>query len=79
MGEHDWGALRRIAATERSPAALGPFMAWQCEYDGPDGRYGIVLHGTDPELVWLANRKRLPGLQIVGVHWETDKHGGKDG
>lgn len=68
---HDWGALRRVAASERSPASLGPFTAWQCEYDGPDGVYGIVLHGSDPEQVWQANKGQLRGLRIIGVHWET--------
>lgn len=68
---HDWESLRRVAAEERSPAALGPFVPWQCEYRGADGLYSIVLHGTDPEQVWQANQARLPGLRIIGIHWEA--------
>ena len=68
---HDWDALRRVAAAERSPAAIGPFVPWQCEYRGDDGGiYSIVLRGTDPEQVWQANMSKLPGLRILGVHWE---------
>lgn len=68
---HDWEALRRVADEERSPSAMGPFTPWQCEYRGDDGLYGIILHGTDPEQVWQANVGKLPGLRIIGIHWEA--------
>lgn len=68
---HDWEALRRVAAEERSPSAMGPFTPWQCEYRREGGTYSIVLYGTDPEQVWQANAGKLDGLRILGVHWET--------
>lgn len=68
---HDWDALRRVAAEERSPMTLGPFTPWLCEYQGDDGTNGITLRGTDPEQVWTANKDRLPGLRVIGVLHET--------
>ena len=56
---HDWETLHRVATEERSPAALGPFTPWQCEYQGHDGLYCIILHGIDPEQVWQANVGKL--------------------
>lgn len=46
------------------PPHLPGLPAWQCEYDGPDGRYGIVLHGTDPAQIVRDNITRLPGLTV---------------
>ncbi|MCA0204306.1 MAG: hypothetical protein LCH92_08190 [Proteobacteria bacterium] len=65
---NDFAALRRIAAEDRSPLAIGPLTPWACSYTGPDGgRYCITLHGSDPEQVVNDNLARLPGLTIDGV------------
>lgn len=39
---------------------------WVCSYDGPNGRYGITLYGTDPQQVLNDNCDVLPGLKVDG-------------
>lgn len=45
--------------------------AWLFEYNGPDGVYGIVLNGADPQAIIAENCDRLPGLRLLGLHGGT--------
>jgi hypothetical protein len=60
------------------PQHFPGLTAWLCEYDGPDGRYGIVLHGPDPASVIATNGVALPGLVVLGEHGGTIKGGTHD-
>jgi hypothetical protein len=64
---------------DRSPLAIGPLTPFLCEYDGPDGRYGIMLYGTDEKQVLEDHCAELPGLSIDGVVYEriSAREGGK--
>lgn len=52
-----------------SPLCIGPLVPWCCQYAKPDGLYGIVLYGTDPEQVIRDNAAELPYLTIIGISW----------
>lgn len=45
---------------------LGGMVPWACSYDGADGRYCIILYGTDPRQVLEDNCADLPGLKVDG-------------
>lgn len=53
------------------PVHFPGMKPWLCEYDGPDGRYGITLHGSDPSQIVADNRSDLPGLVVLGEHCGT--------
>jgi hypothetical protein len=65
--------------TDRSPLSIGPLTPFLCEYDGPDGRYSIMLYGTDEKQVLEEHCAELPGLSIEGVVYEriSASEGGK--
>lgn len=53
---------------------------WLFEYDGPDGRYAIVLHGNNPAQIIEDFCADLPGLTLLGEHGGTvyaKKEGGE--
>jgi hypothetical protein len=60
------------------PQRIPGMTAWVCEYDGPDGRYSIVLHGSDPQQILDDNCDLLPGLKVMGEHGGTVHPGGDD-
>lgn len=53
------------------PQHLPGMKSWVCEYDGADGRYGIILHGSDLAQIVRDNAAALPGLQVLGEHGGT--------
>jgi len=53
------------------PTALPGMKPWLCEYDGPGGRYGIILHGSDPAQILNDHCETLPGLVVLGEHGGT--------
>jgi len=55
----------------RPPNHLPGMPAWLFEYEGPDGRYGIVLNGADPNQIIRDNIADLPGLKLSGEHGGT--------
>lgn len=61
------------------PTLFPGMKAWVCEYDGPDGRYGIVLHASSPEQIIRDHGADLHGLVVLGEHGGTIKHGGDNG
>ena len=45
--------------------------AWLFEYNGPDGVYGIVLNGADPQAIIAEHCDSLPDLRLLGLHGGT--------
>lgn len=57
------------------PLHLPGMPAWLFEYDKPDGVYGIVLNGADPQKIINEHCADLPGLRLVGEHGGSIRHG----
>lgn len=53
------------------PQTFPGLIPYLCEHDGPDGRYGIILHGSDPAQIVKDNAAELPGLTVMGEHGGT--------
>ena len=53
------------------PQTFPGLTPWLCEYDGPDGRFGIVLHGADAKSILREWCVRLPNLTVLGEHGGT--------
>jgi hypothetical protein len=54
------------------PQRIAGLTPWLCSYDGPDGRYSIVLYGARAEQVLDDNSDALPGLSVDGVYEGED-------
>jgi hypothetical protein len=48
------------------PQSIPALTPWLCSYDGPDGRYEIVLYGSDADQVLNDNCDVLLGLTVDG-------------
>lgn len=53
------------------PTSIPGTKPWLCEYDRPDGRYGIILHASDPAQLLEDYCEDLPGLTVLGEHGGT--------
>ena len=49
------------------PQKIAGLTPYECEYQGPDGVYGIMLYGSDPEKIITDHGDSLPGLKVVGI------------
>jgi len=56
------------------PPHLPGMPAWLFEYDKPDGVYGIVLNGADPQEIINEYCADLPGLRLMGEHGGSIPH-----
>jgi len=57
------------------PSHLPGMSTWLFEYDGPDGVYGIVLSGSDPQQIINDWCLELPGIRLCGEHGGTVRTG----
>lgn len=56
------------------PQHLPGMPAWLFEYDLPDGTYGIVINGSDPQSIIEEFCDLLPGLRLLGEYGGKVSH-----